>query len=148
MPSIHDPVFRSSLEGRLRGLRPDSPRKWGKMSIDQMLWHLNVGLAIAVGERPMPTDWPRPPLPKFVMKFAVLNLPWPKGAPTAPWFLSTDVHEFEAQRARCLELVAKLATKPIDGPPTSHPLFGELTVNDVSRLQARHVDHHLKQFGQ
>jgi len=48
MPMLHDPATRRSLEARLEALRPDAPPKWGSMTPDQMLWHLNQFLTFAL----------------------------------------------------------------------------------------------------
>src|SRR6185436_12086404 len=50
MPMLHDPEVRRSIEARLEAIRADSPRQWGSMSVDQMLWHVNQFLAAALGE--------------------------------------------------------------------------------------------------
>ena len=81
------------------------------------------------------------------MKFAVLNLPWTKNAPTNPSFVAKASHDFEAERARCLSLIEKLTSRAIDNSSSDHPIFGRMSGRDVSRLQAKHLDHHLKQFG-
>jgi len=41
---LHDPAVRDAIRARVEALRPDAPRKFGKMSIDQMLWHVNQAL--------------------------------------------------------------------------------------------------------
>ena len=145
MLTLHDPAHRSALESRVRALRPDSPRRWGKMSADQMLWHVNAGLAVAVGELTAPVE--RPPLPRPVMKFLILNLPWPKGAPTSPAFRAEASYDFQAERIRCLRLIGTLAGQSLDRLQHVHPILGRMSGTDVSRLQAKHLDHHLKQFG-
>ena len=145
MPTVHDATYRAALQSRLRALKPDSPRRWGKMSPDQMLWHLNVGLSVALGETTIPDQ--RPPLPRPLMKFLVLNLPWVKGAPTSPIFVARSSYDFEGERARCLQLLGRLASLPLDAPPVMHPIFGRMSGTDTSRLHAKHLDHHLKQFG-
>ena len=145
MPTVHDEGYRSALQSRIQSLRPDSPRRWGKMTPDQMLWHVNVGLSVALGETTIPDG--RPPLPRPIMKFLVLNLPWVKGAPTSPIFLAKSQYDFEAERTRCLQLLGRLANQPLDGAPVMHPIFGNMSRTDVSRLHAKHLDHHLKQFG-
>ena len=53
MPMLHDPAVRSSIEARLNSIRSDSPRQWGSMTVDQMLWHVNQFLAGAMGEGPL-----------------------------------------------------------------------------------------------
>ena len=44
MPMLHDSSFRESVQSRLKALRPDAERRWGKMTVDQMLWHVNSAL--------------------------------------------------------------------------------------------------------
>ena len=82
MPMLHDPVVRASIEARLNTLRSDSPRQWGTMTAEQMLWHLNQFLGAALGEGTMPAQ--KAPLPLPLMRFMLLYLPWPKSAPTNP----------------------------------------------------------------
>src|SRR6185436_3366029 len=107
MALLHDPSVRAALETRLRSLRPDVTPRWGKMSADQMVWHLNAALEAAMGQLQAPPE--KPPLPTFMMKFIVLKLPWPKNAPTNPAFKPTGQHDFEAERSRCLRLIASFA---------------------------------------
>jgi hypothetical protein len=143
---LHDPAVRQSLRTRVQGLRPDAIRKWGKMTVDQMLWHVNQALGQAVGQ--VPADPVKAPLPKPILKFMVLNLPWVKGAPTAPEFVADMQRcEFEAERDRCLKLIDAFAAKRIDedGWPIASTL-GSMSGRDWSRLEAKHLDHHLKQF--
>lgn len=146
MPMLHDAVFREKAKTRLRALTPNAGRRWGKMSVDQMLWHLNCGLENALGRYPIATI--KLPLPKFLLKFIVLNLPWRKGhTPTAPELLAVASHDLEHERARALALLDDFAAVPIDGRWGDSPFLGPLTGQEWSRLQGKHVDHHLRQFG-
>ena len=88
MPLLHDQAVRSRIEGRLRTLTPDRRPLWGKMSVDQMLWHLNEALAGALGEIDVAPPDKKPPVPGWLMKFLVINVPWGKGAPTMPAFVA------------------------------------------------------------
>ena len=145
MTLLHDPAVRSSIEKRLALLQVDSRGRWGRMSVDQMLWHVNQAMGVPLGETTIEPHFV--PLPKAVVKFVVLSLPWVKGAPTNPAFLPKRLYDFEAERARCRLLIGKITTRPIDGQWPLHPIFGPMTGRDVSQLQAKHLDHHLKQFG-
>ena len=145
MPLVHDPAFRSSLRSRLQSLRPDTERRWGTMTVGQMLWHCGDGLELALGTRQLPRA--KGPMPAPIMKAMVLYGPWPKGAPTMPQMVPTQDHDFETERARCLQLLDAVSTRRIDDPWPTHPLLGSMTGRAWSRLQARHLDHHLKQFG-
>src|SRR5262245_65307360 len=103
MRSVHDAAYRASLQSRIKALTTQSARRWGKMAPDQMLWHINFGMTVALGEATITPK--KAPLPRPVLKFIVLNMPWPKGAPTAPEFLAGDRYDFEAERARALQLI-------------------------------------------
>jgi hypothetical protein len=150
MRTVHDAANRANLKRRLGALEPDTPRRWGTMSVDQMLWHVNTALRAAVGEVPWLAagEAPRrPPLPKGVLKFLVFNMPWPKGARTLRTFVASDHYDFVTEQTRCLRLVEQLAAKPLDDQWPAHPLLGAMNGVEMSRLQAKHLDHHLKQFG-
>jgi hypothetical protein len=142
---LHDPAIRNAIRARLEALRPDAPRKFGKMRIDQMLWHANQALAQSLGQ--VPSRSVKTPVPKPVLKFFVLNLPWPTGAPTAPEFVADAQRcEFDKERARCLELIDAFATKSLDDTWPLASTLGKMSGRDWSRLEAKHLDHHLKQF--
>ena len=145
MPLLHDPQYRSEIERRLQSLRPDTKPRWGKMSVDQMLWHVNEGLALSLGQITAPPQ--KTPLPRPIMKFLVLNLHWPKNAPTLPVLLAKQQHDFEAERTRCLQLLNTFTQKGLDEAWPLDAVFGKVTGRFKSRLQAKHLDHHLKQFG-
>jgi len=144
MPMIHDPAVRREIESRLAALRPDSQRKWGSMTPDQMLWHLNQFLEFALGEGKYQRQ--KLPLPMPVMRFFLLYMPWPKGSPTHPSARALEPHDFEAERARCRALIERFVSKPIDGPWPEDAAWGKVTGKFASRLQAKHFDHHLRQF--
>ena len=144
MPFFHDSTVRKSLRARVESLMPDSPRRWGKMTVDQMLWHVNEALSVAIGEvtvPPQPRNMPAP-----LLKFLVLNVPWPKSAPTHPSFVAGQRHDFASEKARLLRLVDAFCGKSIESSWPDSPTFGPVDGRFMSRLQAKHLDHHLKQF--
>jgi hypothetical protein len=145
MPMLHDAAYRSQVHARVHALRPDSQGKWGQMSVDQMLWHVSDAMEVALGIRPAAPV--KSPLPRPIMKFAVLNLPWPKGAPTLPMFVPQKRYEFTVERDRCLRLIDQLSAKRLEDAWPENPVFGNVRGHDVSRLHAKHLNHHLTQFG-
>jgi hypothetical protein len=84
MSLIHSSSDLKALKARVLALRVDSVRRWGTMSVDQMMRHLSVVLEMCMGRR----DWVEPkrfvPIPRSWLTWLVLTLPWPKGARTAP----------------------------------------------------------------
>ena len=145
MRRLHDPAYRAALLGRVRALRADSPRRWGKMSVGQMLWHVNEAMDAAAGRRQLPAA--KSPLPRALMKFLVINVPWPKGAPTLPSWVASKEYDFLTERDRCLRLIEELAARQIDDEWPPSPVLGRMTGVEVTRLHAKHLDHHLTQFG-
>ena len=77
--SLHDAPYKADILRRLKSLRPDAARKWGKMSVAQMLWHVNEAMEAALGRIDFGVVKPPIPLPKRVLKFLVLNAPWGSG---------------------------------------------------------------------
>lgn len=115
------------------------------MSVAQMLWHVNQAMDAALGRLALPNE--RPPIPRAVIRFAVLYMPWSKNAPTSKAFIAKEAHDFSTEAARCRALIADIVARNIDQPPPDHPVFGQMTGAQQSRLHAKHLDHHLKQFG-
>jgi hypothetical protein len=144
MPMLHDPAFHSSIQARLKALRPDSLRKWGIMTSDQMLWHVNEFLASALGEGTLPPQ--KSPIPLPLLRFLLIYMPWPKSAPTNPGAVATGEHDFEAERSRCVALIEKFVSRKLDGAWPADPTFGPVSGRFASKLQAKHLHHHLRQF--
>jgi len=145
MPLIHDAAVREQLRKRVESLAPQSQRQWGKMSIDQMLWHCNLAMEMALGTH-KPEEGRSPPIPKPVLKFMVLRLPWMKGAPTGPGFVATKTYDFAAEKAKMLRLIDAMCARDCAGSWPESPSFGKMSGKNWSELMAKHLDHHLKQF--
>ena len=145
---LHDPQYKNDIRRRVQALRPDTQRRWGRMSVSQMLWHVNEAMEGALGRiQTTPVKVPIP-LPRPVLKFLVLNAPWGKGAPTSKsWMPEHDKYDFAAERDRCCRLIDEIASKPVEDMWPDSPTLGRMRGNDVTRLQAKHLNHHLTQFG-
>ena len=142
---LHDPGVPASIRTRLDSLRADTKPLWGKMSVDQMLWHINVSMREATGD--YTPQLKALPVPKALMRWAVLNIPWGKGAPTRPDMLVTSTHDFQAQKREALALLDRILARPLSAEwPTSASL-GKMSGKHWSHLTAKHLEHHLTQFG-
>ena len=145
MPILHDVPTRDALKKRVQSLRPDAQRRWGQMTVDQMLWHVNAPMAECLGEY---TAAPQPaPLPRKLLRWLVLNVPWPRGAKTRPDLVARERHDFEAEKARCLQLIDRITSRDIASSWAPSATFGEMGGRHWSQLHAKHLDHHLRQFG-
>lgn len=151
MATIFDAEARSALEARVRQLRPDSPRQWGRMSPHQAICHLSDAFRMALGERPCaPVAGRFKQLVKLVALYAPLR--WPRGAiQTVPEAEQgrggTPPMEFDRDRAALVALMERFATSAAHALAPTHPMFDRMTATDWGRWAYRHVDHHLRQFG-
>jgi hypothetical protein len=145
MALLHHPQIRSSIENRIRALTPESRPVWGKMSVDQMLWHINQAMGLSLGTVTVGPGGPK--IPAWLMRTMVINMPWPKGGPTHPDFIAKQSYNFGEERERALRNVADITSKPMDYSWPAHPAFGKMSGRQVSTLTHKHLNHHLTQFG-
>src|SRR4029434_2647554 len=75
---------KAEILQRLRDVRPESVRRWGRMSAHQMVCHLNDSFRMATGEKPVShaTGLPQRTIVKWIALY--LPLPWPAGIFTRP----------------------------------------------------------------
>ena len=142
---------RLEILRRLRTLRTESVRRWGRMSAHQMVCHLADSLRVAAGQKvasPAVNLFTRTVLKQIALHFP---LPWPPGIPTRPELdqqrggtrpgdFAADVAGVEALLAHFTDGSASLERQP-------HPLFGRMSRADWLRWGFVHMDHHLRQFG-
>src|SRR5262245_61642357 len=112
MTQLHDPACRDAIKARLLSVKSDAKPKWGSMTVDQMMWHIGQGLEISMG-RVNTSGEKGPPLPKPLLRFFVLDMPWPKGAPTMKAAKAEKRYDLEAERARCLKLIDDFTAMPL-----------------------------------
>lgn len=139
------------LRARVGSVRPDSARRWGRMSAHQMLCHVGDALRVAVGDvevKPFGGG-----LRGALMKWGALYVPlrWPHGLPTSVELDQdkgggTRPGDFAVDRQQAAALLEAVATSPrLDHQ--RHPLFGRMSRADWLRWAWLHTDHHLRQFG-
>jgi hypothetical protein len=142
---------KAAIVERLKRIRPDSPRQWGRMSAHEMVCHLGDGFRMAVGDKTV--SHATSPLQRTLVKWIVLYapVPWPSGILTRPEIEQgvggTCPGEFVADVADLVRLLDALTGQDgrFDWPP--HPIFGPLTRKAWLRWGYLHMDHHLRQFG-
>ena len=145
--TIFAPDVRTTLKSRVESLRPDSHRQWGKLTCGQMLAHTGDQVRMALGEIECPRG--RGPMAHFPMKHLVLYvLPWPTGkAEAPPQAFTTDPGEFEEDRKTLLSLIDRAAERDGQAEWPDNPIFGRMSQHHWGALTAKHLDHHLRQFG-
>ena len=151
MKTLARPRDKDELLQRLRRLRPDSVRRWGRMSVHQMVCHLNDSLLVAMSQRDVSHAINLPS--RTIVKWIALYLPvrWPVGILTRPEIDQevggTRPTDFEADVARQQALIKEVAAHPGKLRGSVHPIFGRLSERAWLRWAYLHTDHHLRQFG-
>ena len=141
---------KEEIVRRLRTIRTDSARRWGRMSAHQMICHLSDSFLAVTGQRDVSPASGL--LQSTVIKWIALYAPlkWPRGVPTRPEVDQevggTKPSHFAADVTQ-LEMLVELITtrKGCFGP--THPIFGNMSDTDWMRWAYLHMDHHLRQFG-
>lgn len=149
MKNIFDKTDTQSIIDRINKLTPTTKGQWGKMSVGQMLAHLNVAYEMTYEDKhPKPNFFMRAILKIFVKSVVVSEKPYPKNGKTAPAFVMTGDKNFEKEKQRLIAYIEKtqaLGAQHFDGK-ASHS-FGPLSITEWNNMFAKHLDHHLTQFG-
>jgi hypothetical protein len=149
--SLCDKNGTDEILRRLRGLRPESVRRWGRMTPHQAVCHLSDALRSALGE--MEVHCTGTILHRTLLKWYALRVPlqWPQGVKTRPEVDQerggTRPVEFERDVRELVALVERFARPAQGSTRNTHPIFGEMSEADWLRWGYLHMDHHLRQFG-
>jgi uncharacterized protein with PQ loop repeat len=149
--TLADAECRAAVLERVRHLRPDSARRWGRMTAHQMVCHLRDCHRMALGE--LAVTLPNTRIPRSIVKWVSLYspMPWPAGLPTNPELdqdvAGTPPGDFAQDAAALAASVERLMARAGRGAWPPHPDFGPMSEDDWFRWAYLHLDHHLRQFG-
>ena len=148
MNSIYDDCYADEIIGRIKQLRPDSQRKWGKMNVAQMLAHCSSFQDIAMGNASSSRSWLGILIGKFVKPMFYNDKPLPQNMSTIPTIMIVDKKDFEKEKEILIQkliMFQKNGSEKCTKKP--HPFFGKLSAEEWGKGLYKHLDHHLKQFG-
>jgi uncharacterized protein DUF1569 len=151
MKSFLNPGDMKNIIERLSNVRPDSRRRWGRMTPHQMICHLCDSFRSRLGEKESSSA--SNPLTRTVVKWVALYapMPWPHGVKTMPEMDQeiggTQPGNFENDRRRLVELIERFTAPSKNTGFHPHPLFGDMSKAEWMRWGYLHCDHHLRQFG-
>ena len=146
MKSIFDEETYQEVLDRLSKLTPDSERQWGKMTVAQMLWHCQLPIRIAIKNK-KPVRKGNPLIRMLFKKSLYSDKPWRKNLPTVPAAKTREEKDFDQEMNTLMQMVKELYQLRERTDWNPHPIFGEFTPEQWGKLQYKHLDHHLGQFG-
>lgn len=150
MENIFDAGVAQNYIERINHLTKDSKPLWGSMSVDQMLAHCNVTYELVYEpEKHKKVGGLAKFLLKTFVKSKVVNeIPYKQNIPTGPQFKVVGNKDFELEKKRLLGFIQKtqqLGSAAFEGKESSS--FGKLTAQEWNNMFAKHLNHHLSQFG-
>ncbi|MCC5929103.1 MAG: DUF1569 domain-containing protein [Cyclobacteriaceae bacterium] len=141
---------QSDVEGiisRLEKLAPDAERKWGKMSVAQMLAHLNANMETSLGLIFPKRAFMGRILGRFIFNGYLKGKSPMKNAPTIVEYKIIDERDFEKERTKAIKLIKSFYENgPEKCSDYPHPFFGKLSPEECAFLHWMHADYHLGQF--
>jgi hypothetical protein len=148
MKSMFNINDNQEIIDRINKLTPDTNPQWGTMDVSKMLAHSTIALKIAFGEiKPQSNIFLKMVGKTFKKKIFAADS-FRKNSPTGRDFIVTRTKNFDEEKPVLISYVKKFIEKST-GIITkeSHPFFGRLTVEEWDSLMYKHLDHHLRQFG-
>jgi len=145
MATVYDTAARARLHARIDALTADSRRRWGTMSVGQMIVHCDRHLRHSLGEPLTPVN---KPIRHFPLNLLIIYLlPTPKGLPTMDELRNPVSGALEEERKRLKDTLEELGALPHGTRMPVHAAFGRIGHHAHGKLAHDHLDHHLKQFG-
>ncbi len=146
MKSVFNKEVQEEILHRAKTLKPNSIKQWGKMSVEQMLWHVSAQLRMALGEIKT-----KPWFNKVISRIAVwtfgVRIPWSQGLLTAKEMKNDDPASFEVEMDNFLITFERFISKPENINFFPHPIFGDMSRDEWGKIAYKHIDHHFRQFG-
>lgn len=146
MKSLLEKAALEEILGRLDQLEEGMQPQWGRMSVGQMAWHCQIPLRVGIENKP-PKKKPNPLIKWLFRKSMYSDKPYRKNLPTSPMAKAQEPRDLAAELPRLRQLVEEFHSLKDREHWNPHPLFGEFTPGQWGRMQYKHLDHHLTQFG-
>ncbi len=149
MKSLFDSDTHQEVLQRIEKLDEHKKPHWGKMSVAEMLNHCQRPLKVANGRMTF-TENPNAVM-KLVLKLYKSHMyndkPWKHNLPTVNDFKVKAADSFHIEKQRLKDCVNEFQKKDLNLHWPKHPFFGEFTTEQWGKMQYKHLDHHLSQFG-
>ena len=148
MKNLFTAEVKEEILSRIDKLTPASKSLWGKMNVNQSLRHMTMAFDIPTG-RLDPTLAQAPPMPKWLLKFFLLNVKPPKERAETFKEINTvanhiDPPDFETERKHLKNAVEDFFNRSSLIP--ENKFAGKFTKENWGKLNYNHMDHHLRQF--
>ena len=146
MKSLFNEDAFAEINQRIEKLTSKTKPLWGKMNVSQMLWHTQGPLNIMLEKNDygLKPNW----FLRVLFKKSFYNDKlWKKNLPTVPALRITVSKDFKKEKGQLKELLSEFGSQREKNDWGPHPAFGHFTKEQWGKMQYKHLDHHLRQFG-
>jgi hypothetical protein len=135
----------------LKQLQVNTPARWGKMNVQQMIEHFTDAVMLASDKIRLPVVTPPDILPRY-REFLMSEKPFKENTKSpvmadepAPLRKNTQQAAIGKLQEELIHFFEMFKKNP--GLTTTNPVFGPLNFEENIQLLHKHALHHLKQFG-
>ena len=148
---MKEAFLRSEYIQALNELEIDTPPKWGKMNVQQMIEHMSDYVRIASGRTPVHVVTPDDRLEKM-LQFLESEKPFRENTPNQLMPDTPPAPKHQTKAGAVAELQSELdhffdVFQSDKEQTVANPFFGHLNYNRQVQLLHKHATHHLRQFG-
>lgn len=148
MKNIFNDADKNEILQRVEKLTPQTQPLWGKMNVAQMLAHCANAAKLPTADiKTKRVSFPLNILGKIFKPKILGDMPMGKNSPTAKEIKVVDERDFQTEKANFINALKKLAEGEHSVKEDMHPFFGKMTPKEWGRINYKHADHHLSQFG-
>lgn len=149
MKSLFETNTLQEITDRINSLNNSSSPDWGKMNVAQMLKHCQVPFGVINGTVKMETKvgFFKKLIFSLMKPLMYNDKPWRKNVPTGKEFIINEDVEFDKEKENLLQLVNEFYKRKNQTVWPLHPVFGKFTKEQYGKMNYKHLDHHLRQFG-
>lgn len=150
MENVFDAKDAQNYIDRINRLVEDTHGLWGKMTVDQMLAHccITYEMVYEPEKHKKPGSIAKFILKTFVKSKVVGEKAYPRDSPTSPQFLVTTRKNFQEEKTRLIGFIQKTQQLGADAFDDKESFsFGKLKSQEWNNMFAKHLNHHLGQFG-
>ncbi|MBK9387611.1 MAG: DUF1569 domain-containing protein [Planctomycetes bacterium] len=148
MPSLFSRPELDLLITRLERIPADQRPLWGKMNAAQMFAHCRAPLRVATGQQKLKRSLAGWLFGRLAKRYVLRSREFGRNLPTDPSFLFANANDAQKELAALIDELRRFHAGGVAGlTKDPHPFFGQLAPDEWDRLQWKHLDHHLRQFG-
>ncbi|MBW7674905.1 DUF1569 domain-containing protein [Chryseobacterium chendengshani] len=150
MENVFDAKDAQNYINRINNLVEDTHGLWGKMTVDQMLAHccITYEMVYEPEKHKKPGTIAKFILKTFVKPKVVGEKAYPRDSATAPQFVISGRRDFDDEKKRLIGFIQKTQQLGSSAFHEKESLsFGKLKSDEWNNMFAKHLNHHLSQFG-